>query len=188
MRTFRDWPRPSRRLGSGGTDTAILGYSDGSSEDVSDRSIWQTSDATVVTVSGTGLLTTVGFGEAEVTATFESLPASTPVSVSPSGFFVTPESRNVASGGGGRNLTVTTTSPDTRWTATSEEPWLVVTEGSSGTGEGVVTYRVEENVLEISRSGTITVAGLNGLTSPAAHFVTQSAARHCQGGPEQDNC
>ena len=165
--------------------TAMLGYSDGSSEDVSDRTTWQTSDATVATVSGTGLLTTVGFGEAEVTATFESLPASTAVSVSPIGFVVTPESRNVSSAGGGRNLTVTTMSPDAPWTATSDEDWLVVTDGSSGTGEAVVTYRVEENVLQISRVGTITVAALSGLTS-ALHHVTQSAARHCHGG--QDNC
>lgn len=66
--------------------TAMLGYSDGSSEEVSDRSTWQTSDATVVTVFGTGLLTTIGFWKAEVTAIFESLPARTPVNVSPIGF------------------------------------------------------------------------------------------------------
>ena len=41
---------------------AIASYSDNSSENVTERSIWQTSDAAVVRVSGSGLLTTVGLG------------------------------------------------------------------------------------------------------------------------------
>ena len=165
--------------------TAMLAYSDGSSEDVSGRSTWRTSDATVVTVSGTGLLTTVGFGQAEVTATFESLPASTSVSVISGGFSVTPESRSVAQTGGEHSFTVATTSPNAPWTATSDgDSWLVVIEGHSGTGEGTVTYRVEDNVLDVRRNGTITVAGSNGLNSTAVHFVTQSPAQ-CHAGPEE---
>ncbi len=62
---------------------AIARFSDGSSQDVSDQSIWETSDSAVVTVSGTGLLTTVGYGAAEVTARFQGLTASEVVSVTP---------------------------------------------------------------------------------------------------------
>jgi hypothetical protein len=101
---------------------------------------------------------------------------------------VTPESRNVANGAGGRNLAVTTMLPDAPWMATFDEDWLVVTGGRSATGQAVVTYRVEEDVWQISRSGTITVEELSGLTSPALHHVTQPAVPHCHGGPEQDNC
>jgi hypothetical protein len=35
---------------------------------------WQSSDRTVATISPTGLLTLVGFGDADVTVTFENLP------------------------------------------------------------------------------------------------------------------
>ena len=51
-------------------------------------------------------------------------------------------------------------------------------------GEGTVTYRVEDNVLDVRRNGTITVAGSNGLNSTAVHFVTQSPAQ-CHAGPEE---
>ena len=247
---------------------ATARYSDGSSADISDQSIWETSDAAIVTVSDAGLLTSVSYGNAEVTARFQALTASTPVSVTnacsvalsevptfnrhggpgtmqvqiaegcewvarasvdwititgsysgsgPSAvafvvsplngvtvregrvtvvgqsaliqqensdgsepvfsYFVTPESRNVPyTGSAFRSYTVTvnTSRPDTQWTATSNQPWLVITAGASGLGEGVVTYRVpDQNPSSVDRTATITVAGLSGLNPPAVHTVRQ---------------
>ena len=262
----------------------VAQFSDGSSQDVSDQSIWETSDPAIVTTSGTGLLTTVGFGDAEVTASFQSLTAFKPVSVTQpppqcslmlsvtdtfnrnggSGsvavqtekgchwtastdvswitipgsrtgtgpgtinyvvdpltngtsrtgqitftlfgvpdqavlirqeniegpepafrYFVTPVSRIVGSYYASYTVTVTLSRPDAEWTATSNQPWLVITavraavrspaahEGTSGTGEAVVTYRVEQNPLNLERIGTITVEGLSHQFAPAVHTVMQ---------------
>src|SRR4029077_3475142 len=45
------------------------------------------------------------------------------------------------------------------WTASSSAPWLQVTSPSSGTGPANISYAAKENP-DVSRSGTITVAGL----------------------------
>ena len=62
-------------------------------------------------------------------------------------YFVTPESRAVSYTGSAFNsytVTVNTSRPDAHWTATSNQPWLVITVGASGVGQGVVTYRVPD--------------------------------------------
>src|SRR6185312_14622784 len=49
--------------------TAIAVSSDGSTQDVSSTATWTTSDATIATVSGSGLVTPVASGTATITAT-----------------------------------------------------------------------------------------------------------------------
>ncbi|HEX7085028.1 MAG TPA: BACON domain-containing carbohydrate-binding protein [Vicinamibacterales bacterium] len=46
------------------------------------------------------------------------------------------------------------------WTATSGAPWLTITSGASGTGDGQVTYSVAPNTSADDREGTLTIAGL----------------------------
>src|SRR5579863_5187617 len=53
--------------------TAILTYSDSSTQDVTASATWSAAPATVVTVSNSGLLTAVSAGSATVIATFSSL-------------------------------------------------------------------------------------------------------------------
>ena len=45
------------------------------------------------------------------------------------------------------------------WTASTGSSWLHVTGGSSGSGDGHVSYRVDENTSSSPRSGSITVSG-----------------------------
>lgn len=45
------------------------------------------------------------------------------------------------------------------WTATSTAPWLLVSSGGTGSGDGSVTYAVTRNTEIGGRTGTITVAG-----------------------------
>jgi hypothetical protein len=45
------------------------------------------------------------------------------------------------------------------WTATSDDPWLKITSGDSGSGGGTVKYKVEKNPSTSLRTGSITVAG-----------------------------
>lgn len=68
---------------------------------------------------------------------------------------LTPAFRTAPASGGSGSFSVTTSCA---WTATSNNPdWLRVSSGSSGTGNGTVSYVVEPNASPIPRSGSIVV-------------------------------
>ncbi len=48
--------------------------------------------------------------------------------------------------------------PWCEWTATSNNPWIHITAGDRGTGNGTVTFRVDSSLL-VTRTGTMTIAG-----------------------------
>jgi hypothetical protein len=45
------------------------------------------------------------------------------------------------------------------WTAVSNDTWITVLTGASGTGNGTVTFSVSNNSTGSNRTGTITIAG-----------------------------
>ena len=68
----------------------------------------------------------------------------------------------------GAGLVSLTTTSTCRWTAVSNAPWLFVSAGSQGTGNGSVEYRYLTNP-GAQRVGTITIAGLTfTVTQPQA--------------------
>jgi hypothetical protein len=72
-------------------------------------------------------------------------------------YSISPTSQPVRAAGG--NATVNVTAQGScAWTATSNAPWIVVTSGSTGTGNGAVQMSVEPNT-GAPRTGTLTVAG-----------------------------
>ncbi|MCP4658216.1 MAG: DUF11 domain-containing protein [bacterium] len=68
-----------------------------------------------------------------------------------------PASTVVSRDGGSHSVSVTVAAGCT-WTATSNDAWITVTSGSSGTGDGSVGFSVVANTGP-ARSGTITIAG-----------------------------
>jgi len=60
--------------------------------------------------------------------------------------------------GGSGNVTVTTSS-SCPWSATSSESWLTVVSGASGTGAGVVMYRVAANTSGLARAASLSIGG-----------------------------
>jgi CSLREA domain-containing protein len=56
------------------------------------------------------------------------------------------------------------------WTASTKTSWIEVTSGSSGNGNGTVTFTVENNPANTARSGTITIAGLTFTVLQGATF------------------
>jgi hypothetical protein len=81
-------------------------------------------------------------------------------------YSILPTSRTVPSSGGTYGIEVTSSVSDCIWTATPSESWIKIESGSSGSGDGTVTYSVSKNPHNYSRSATITVAG-------KIHSVTQ---------------
>jgi hypothetical protein len=62
-------------------------------------------------------------------------------------------------GGGASSVTVTA-GVGCPWTAASNVPWIVVTGGSPGSGDGAVQFTVDVNGTGAPRAGTLTIAGL----------------------------
>jgi hypothetical protein len=72
-------------------------------------------------------------------------------------FQVEPTTLSVGAPGGTESVTVRSAT-GCEWGATSNVPWLTIQVGSSGTGNGTVTFAVEASS-GAARSGTLTVAG-----------------------------
>jgi hypothetical protein len=66
--------------------------------------------------------------------------------------------------------------PGFRWTAQSDQPWIEITFGASGIGNGAVTVQVPENTSFSARTGTVSVAS-------ARYTVTQEGRFQISGTP-----
>jgi hypothetical protein len=96
------------------------------------------------------------------------------------GFTVSPTSQNIGAAGGTQTATVTTTS-GCAWTAVSNNTgWMTITGGSSGTGNGTVTYSVAANTSTSSRPGSLTIAGhtLNVTQAGACAFTVSPTSQN----------
>lgn len=60
---------------------------------------------------------------------------------------------------GGRGTIQVTPSMGCSWSVTSDDSWIVVTSGWSGTGSGSLTYSVAPNLDSSPRSGTLAIGG-----------------------------
>ncbi|MGH9833231.1 MAG: YCF48-related protein, partial [Blastocatellia bacterium] len=83
-------------------------------------------------------------------------------------YAVAPTSAQVEFGGGAGQVNVTTEA-GCNWTAVSNDAWLTITSGASGSGNGVVAYSAAANPNGFPRTGTIFIAG-------HTFTVTQAAA------------
>jgi Putative binding domain, N-terminal/Viral BACON domain len=90
---------------------------------------------------------------------------------SPCSYSISRTSENLtAAGGPGTPIAVSTQSA-CAWSASSNAPWISITSGSSGTGNGSVTFAAAVNTAG-QRTGTLTIAG-------STFTVTQAAAAGC---------
>ncbi|HKG58479.1 MAG TPA: M36 family metallopeptidase [Pyrinomonadaceae bacterium] len=74
-------------------------------------------------------------------------------------FSINPTSASFAAAGGSASVTVTATA-GCNWTAVSNNSFITITSGASGSGNGTVSYSVAANTSTLSRSGSMTIAGL----------------------------
>ncbi len=71
--------------------------------------------------------------------------------------------------GGSSNIMVSATGTDCVWTAVSNSGFVTIDSGSSGAGNGTVSYTVASNADTVVQTGSITVAG-------QTYTITQAAA------------
>jgi Zn-dependent metalloprotease len=116
---------------------------------------------TVFARHGMGVSAVGNDGTTHVAAT--NLPADCGGTCS---FSINPTSANFAAVGGTASVTVTTTT-GCNWTAVSNNSFITITSGASGSGSGTVSYAVAANTTALGRNGSLTIAGLTHSVSQA---------------------
>jgi hypothetical protein len=97
-------------------------------------------------------------------------------------YSITPVSQASPQGGGTFNVAVTAGNGCT-WTATESLGWVSITAGSSGSGNGSVTYSVASNSGASSRSGSLTIAGRSMTVTQAGTGCSYSVTPTSQAMP-----
>ncbi len=113
-------------------------------------------------------------GERSGSLTIARITFNVTQTTAPCAYSLQPTSQSVpATAGAGAAVTVTTSS-HCSWSATSNDPWLTVTSGASGTGSGTVGFAVAANT-GLQRVGTLTIAGITfnvtQTTAPCAYSL-----------------
>jgi sugar lactone lactonase YvrE len=97
-------------------------------------------------------------GNIRFTAGENSFDVPVTLQINACSYTVTPASFNsIPSSGGTSNLSVATSASSCGWTAVTNAPWITITSGLTGTGNGIVSYQVAANTGVAARSGSITV-------------------------------
>jgi hypothetical protein len=154
---------------AGGAKSATVTAGSGCAWTATSNASW----ITVTSGSGTGNGTvsyTVAANSTTASRTGTLTVAGQTITVTQAGtscsYTVSPTSNSAPAAGETASVTVTTTAGCT-WTAASNATWITVTAGSSGNGNGTVSYNLAANGSTTSRSGTLTVAGQTVTVSQA---------------------
>jgi hypothetical protein len=158
---------------------ATATQSTGTTTDVTQQAAWLSSAPGVATVSATGLVTAVAQGEAEISATFQSVrgtmgvgvrPVPCPVSLSPAIATFGPF-------GGSGSVQVLVGAASCRWSARSDAPWLPFAFEPTAPGSGIFSYTAPANSTTASRTANIVVTTSTGEST--VHVVTVNRTTGC---------
>jgi hypothetical protein len=122
--------------------------------------------------SGNGTVTlaiTANTGAARVgtvTVQGQTFTVTQAAAATPCAYSIAPANFSAPSPGGTTTVAVTTTGGCT-WTATSQAPWIIVSNGATGSGNGAVTLAIAANA-DGARSGVVTIAGHTFTVNQAA--------------------
>jgi polyisoprenoid-binding protein YceI len=86
----------------------------------------------------------------------------------PCGFSLSPSMATLTSPAAATGTVAVATGSGCAWAAVSNVPWITISSGNSGAGNGSLTYSVIANTGTLSRTGTMTIAGKTfTVTQPA---------------------
>lgn len=169
----------------GGHAIELIGYNDAGQYFICKNS-WGTDwgEAGFFEIGYTELTSATEFAQDTLAYTMAVQPATCSYSISSVG-----ETAPITGGTG----TISVTSGSScKWTATSQEPWIVITSGASGTGNGTVSFTVAANNPTANqgapaRTGTITVAGYTYTVNQGNVSCTYTTALETTGGGAFEN-
>jgi len=84
-------------------------------------------------------------------------------------YALSPATAKFKAAGGSKTVKVKTRFSDCAWSAVSNDPFITITSGTNGVGNGVIFYTVAPNTNAVALSGTMTIAG-------KTYNVSESAA------------
>jgi Bacterial Ig-like domain (group 2)/Putative binding domain, N-terminal len=158
---------------------ATATQSTGATTDVTQQATWQSSAAAVATVSSTGLVTAVAQGEAEISATFQSVRGTMGVGVRPipCAVSLSPATATFGPFGGPGSVQVLVSAASCRWSARSDAPWLPFAFEPSAPGSGIFSYTAPANSTTDPRTANIIVTTATGEST--VHTVTVNRTSGC---------
>jgi hypothetical protein len=89
-------------------------------------------------------------------------------------FTVSPASIRLPAKGGSKTVKLRSLGVSCDWTAVSNDPFITITAGASGTGSATVRYTVPGNTNTVALTGTMTIAGQTFTVNQAAGGCTFS--------------
>jgi hypothetical protein len=160
---------------------ALAKYSDGTSTDVTNVAVWQSSNPVVATVSSEGTLRTAAEGQVDVIAIFQKVQGALHAAVQRQGC----EATTLAPASFTFNafshysdyIRVTTPLSDCYWTAQSDASWLKFKYDPGRSGSGAFTYEVPDNNYPDPRTANIVVSVTGG--TKLTHTVSQERPFSC---------
>jgi hypothetical protein len=153
--------------------------SDGSTSDVTNVALWQSSNPVVATVGSGGVLTAAAEGALDVSATYQTRSGSLHAEVRQSGcrLALSPASLTFGAFRAVGAVQVTATPSDCRWTVRSDASWLPLNFDPGKSGNGSFDYLVPANSTPDTRTANlvVSIAGGPSLT----HVVRQERPLGC---------
>ena len=158
---------------------ATATQSTGATSDVTQQATWQSSAAAVATVSAAGLVTAVGEGQVEISATFQSVKGTLGVGVRPvpCPVSLSPATATFGPFGGSATVQVLVGAASCRWSARSDAPWLPFVFEPTAPGSAIFSYAAPANSTTAPRTANIVVTTSTGDTT--LHVVTVNRTTGC---------
>ncbi|MEI6154444.1 MAG: BACON domain-containing carbohydrate-binding protein, partial [Deltaproteobacteria bacterium] len=96
----------------------------------------------------------------------------------PCSFTLTSSQQSFSSNGGEGSVQLTASSSSCSWTATPAADWITIKSGSTGTGNGTVTYSVAANTEIVPRTGAIAVDTLTFTVTEAEKSILSATTQN----------
>ena len=158
---------------------ATATQSTGSTSDVTQQAAWQSSAPAVATVSSAGLVTAVGEGDVEISATFQNVRGAMGLGVRPvrCDLSISPATASFGNFGGPGSVQVLVSATSCRWSARSDAPWLPFAFDPGVPGSGNFSYTAPANSSTAPRTANIVITTSTGQS--LAHAVTVDRTNGC---------
>ena len=158
---------------------ATATQSTGATSDVTQQATWLSSAPAVATVSPTGLVTAVAQGDADISATYQSVKGTMGVGVRPipCAVSLSPATATFGPFGGSASVQVLVSAASCRWSARSDAPWLPFAFEPAAPGSAVFGYTAPANSTTEPRTANIIVTTATGEST--VHAITVNRTTGC---------